>query len=94
MDDDLKTLLQQAVAEIRGHFDVSNEDLRGDVRGVAEAVTSLDARFDREITSVRAEMRDGFSETQATFKFSHADWTAGSESSRNTNASWNEGCRS
>jgi hypothetical protein len=73
MGDDLKTLLHQAVAEMRRHFDVSNEALRGDVRGVAEAVTTLDAKFDRELTSVRSEMREGFSETQSMFKFSHAE---------------------
>jgi hypothetical protein len=69
-NDELKDLIQQAVEEMRRHFDVSNEDVREDVRGVAEAVTTLDAKFEREIASVRTEMREGFSETQAMFKFS------------------------
>jgi uncharacterized coiled-coil DUF342 family protein len=72
-NDELKDLIQQAVEEMRRHFDVSNEDVREDVRGVAEAVTALDAKFEREIASVRTEMREGFSETQAMFKFSHAE---------------------
>lgn len=70
MPDELKDLLQQVVAEMRRHFDVSNEEVRGDVRGVAKAVTALDAKFEREIASVRTEMREGFSEAQAMLRFS------------------------
>jgi hypothetical protein len=73
--------------EIKRHFNVVAESLESKIKLVAEAVTgvsgridgvderlvSLEQRIDREITSLRAEMRNGFAETQAMIKFSYAE---------------------
>ena len=54
-----------AHAETRRHFDVSTEELKKEVRVVAEAVAQFDEKMDREIESAREERRRGFAETQA-----------------------------
>ncbi len=45
-----------AVDEIKRHFSVVAEDLRSDVRAVAEAVSAHRAEFHREIAGVRTEL--------------------------------------
>lgn len=72
-EDDLKSLLEQMSANVRRHFDTQTESLRGEIRGVAEAVSHLDAKLDREAGALRKDMHDGFAETQAMIKFSHAE---------------------
>ena len=71
MDDELKRLLDVVRAEsveTRRHFDVVAEGLRHDVGLVAEKVSRLDEKLDREIAQSRDETRRGFAETQAMIK--------------------------
>ncbi len=79
-EDELKRLLESmrqenaaAHVETRRHFDVSSEGLKQDIGHVAEAVTQLDEKLDREIGELGEQMASGFSETQAMVKFSHAE---------------------
>jgi len=46
--------------EIKRHFGVVAEDLRADIRAVAEAVAAHREEFRREIEDVRTEVRAGF----------------------------------
>lgn len=62
-----------SVAELRRHFDVTSEALRHDIRLVEEKITNVDEKLDREAADIRQEMRQGFAETQAMIKFSHAE---------------------
>jgi uncharacterized protein YukE len=83
-DDELKRLLTQQAQETRAHFDgaveqsrrhsdVTTEALRQEIRLVAEAVTGIDRRIEREIGRLDEKVERGFAETQAMFKFSHAE---------------------
>jgi len=72
-DEDFKRLLEQAVSEMRRHFDLSAEGIRSDIRFVSEAVAGLEEKVDRENEVTREEMRHGFSETQSMIRFSHAE---------------------
>jgi len=76
MDDELKRLLEAmrqentaAHTETRRHFDVVAEDLRSEVRAVAEGVIANTERID----SLRSDMNQQFSEVGAMIKFSHAE---------------------
>src|SRR5206468_215655 len=72
-DDELRRLFETHSAEIRRHFDVSTEEVKHEVRLLAEGLTRLDQKLDRTATDVRDEMRRGFADTQAMIKFSHAE---------------------
>jgi hypothetical protein len=72
-DEDLRRLFEGAVSEMRRHFDVSTEDVKREVRIVAEGLTRLDQKLDRTAVDIRGEMRSGFADTQAMIKFSHAE---------------------
>jgi hypothetical protein len=61
------------VEEIKRHFGVVAEGLEKSIKVVAEAVTQLDARMDRELGSLREEMRASFGEVKAMIKFSYAE---------------------
>ncbi len=62
-----------AIDDSRRHFDVTAEGLRHEIRLVAEKVTGVDERLSREAADIRGEMRQGFADTQAMIKFSHAE---------------------
>ena len=53
--------------EIRRHFDVVAESLRGEIRLVAECVASLDEKFSVEFTAVREEIGGVKSLLQASY---------------------------
>ena len=72
-DDELKHLLETNSAEIRRHFDISTEEVKREIRLVAEGVTRVDEKLDRTASDIRDEMRRGFADTQAMIKFSHAE---------------------
>lgn len=61
------------VTESRRHFDVVSEQTQKSIQLLAE---SMNVRFDAvhsRIDDVQSEMRDGFAETKAMIRFSHAD---------------------
>ena len=60
-------------AEIRHLFKVSTEDVRQEVRLIAEGVSDTREALSRETADIRDEVRRGFTETQAMIKFSHAE---------------------
>ncbi|MDP9192645.1 MAG: hypothetical protein M3P06_13175 [Acidobacteriota bacterium] len=64
---------RQQIVDSRLHFDITAEGLRHEIRLVAEKVTGVDERLTREAADIRGEMRQGFADTQAMIKFSHAE---------------------
>jgi len=70
-NEDTQTLLA-AIADTRRHFDVSNEATRHEIRLVAEGLASLGERVSREIGRLDEKMDQGFANTQAMIRFSHA----------------------
>ena len=62
-----------AHAETRRHFDVSNEAMRHEIRLLAEGLASLGERVSREIGRLDEKMDQGFANTQAMIRFSHAE---------------------
>jgi len=63
-DDDLRRLFESHSAEIRRHFDVSTEQVKHEVRLVAEGLGRVDERLDRTANDIRDEMRRGFGDTR------------------------------
>ena len=64
------------VDEIKRHFDVVTDGVRGEVQAVAEGVTSVAERIGSLETSVgalRQEVRQEFSETQAMVRLSYSE---------------------
>lgn len=72
-DDDLRSLLQSAVAEMRRHFDVTAEAVDRKISSVSESAVMLAETLDRRAGEIEQKMDRGFSETQAMIKFSHAE---------------------
>lgn len=87
-DEELKRLLQANAAETRRQFEataerltaenrhffqISTEELKHEIGLIAENVTRVEEKLDREAADIRQEMRKGFAETQAMIKFSHAE---------------------
>ena len=73
LNEETRAQLGEAIADSRRHFDVTAEGLRHEIRLVAEKVTGVDERLTREAADIRGEMRQGFADTQAMIKFSHAE---------------------
>jgi hypothetical protein len=69
MDPDFRA----AVDELRRHFDVVGEALRGEVRLVAEGVTALSERVDRVEANLREEILRAQRELSAMIRFSYAE---------------------
>ncbi|MEA2488856.1 MAG: hypothetical protein QOH21_648 [Acidobacteriota bacterium] len=67
----LETKFDVSVEEMRRHFEVTAEDVKHQVRLVAENVLMVDEKLVREASDIRDEMRTGFANTQAMIKFSH-----------------------
>jgi hypothetical protein len=61
------------VDEVKRHFNVVAEDLRSEIRLVAEAVTAVDQRIDREASALRTEMKEQFEETRAMIRLSYTE---------------------
>ena len=47
--DELRAEIRSAVVEMRRHFDVVGESLRGDIRGIAEGMALLSQRTDARV---------------------------------------------
>ena len=60
----------EAVEEIKRHFGIVAEDIRGEVRGVAEGVAVLPEEMHREFEDFRTETAREFEETRALFRLS------------------------
>jgi regulator of replication initiation timing len=71
--DELRRAVRESAAETRRHFDVVAEDLRHDIRGIAEGVIALSERVDRLGVSVRAEMNERFTATHAVVRVAFSD---------------------
>jgi hypothetical protein len=56
---------------LKRHFDLTIEDMRTDVQRVADGVLMVNEKLDREAADIRAEMRQGFADSQALLRFSH-----------------------
>src|SRR5438270_1435439 len=69
----LKQHIDETARRIEVHVDIAIEDLRKDIRGVAEGVLTFDEKLDREAADIRAEMRQGFADTQAMLRVSRND---------------------
>jgi hypothetical protein len=83
-ENDFKRLLEESAAEthrrihdtakqMKLHFDITVEDMRKDIRRVAEGVLTVDEKLDRETADIRAEVRQGFADTQAMLRVSRND---------------------
>ena len=64
----LRQEMRETAEETRRHFHVIAEDLRHDIRGVAEGVIGLSERVDRMDTSLRAEMSERFAGAHAVIR--------------------------
>jgi hypothetical protein len=63
----------EQMEEIKRHFGVVAEGLEHKIQLVAEGVTNLDEKFDREITSLREENEQAHREILSAVKFSYAE---------------------
>lgn len=61
----LRHEVRDSAAETRRHFDIVAEDLRHDIRGIAEGVIGLSERVDRLGSGLRTEMDERFAATHA-----------------------------
>ncbi|HEX9982662.1 MAG TPA: hypothetical protein VGF69_05335 [Thermoanaerobaculia bacterium] len=69
----LREHVDVSVAEARRHAEILYESLRHEVQLVAEKIVMVDEKLDREAADIRAEMRDGFTQTQAMIGYSHGE---------------------
>ncbi|MBV8519876.1 MAG: hypothetical protein JO197_20970 [Acidobacteria bacterium] len=60
-----------SAAETRRHFDIVAENLRRNIDLVVDGIANGDERLTRESDDIRAEMRQGFADTQNMVMFSH-----------------------
>jgi ferritin-like metal-binding protein YciE len=65
-------LVSDTAADLRHHFDIVAEDMRNDVKLIAERVQMVDEKLEREAADIRAEMRQGFAATQVLLNVSYA----------------------
>lgn len=64
---------RQLVNNFVEHFEEALKSAREPLQFLAEGIRSVDQKLDREVADIRAEMRNGFAETQAMIKFSHVE---------------------
>jgi chromosome segregation ATPase len=70
--DGLKQHIDQIAVQMKMDFGLAVEAMRTDVQRVADGVLMVNAKLDREAADIRAEMRQGFADTQAILRFSHS----------------------
>jgi hypothetical protein len=58
--------------ETKLHFDSTIDRLQSKFDLVGDGIKNLDEKIDREAASIRVEMRQGFADTHALIRFSHA----------------------
>jgi len=71
--DELRREVRDSAVETRRHFDVVAEELRHDIRGIAEGMIALSERVDRFDVGVRAEMNERFTATHAVVRVAFSD---------------------
>ncbi|HUO63062.1 MAG TPA: hypothetical protein VMT97_05135 [Terriglobales bacterium] len=71
--DELRLEVRESAIETGRHFDVVAEDLRHDIRGIAEGVIALSERVDRLDVGIHTEMRERFIATQAVVRVCFSD---------------------
>ena len=64
---------RETVEEIKRHFGVVVEDVRGEVQAVAEGLETLRDEMHREFSSVRSETAREFEETRALIRLSYGE---------------------
>ena len=64
-----------AHAETRRHFDSTIDRLQSKFDLLGDGLKNIDEKLDREAVDIRAEMRQGFADTHALIRFSHAQRT-------------------
>ena len=64
---------RETIDEIKRHFGVLQEQLRSDVKGVAEGQEALRAEMQREFSTVRAELAHESQETRALIRLSYGE---------------------
>jgi chromosome segregation ATPase len=69
---ELKQHIDKTAAQMKLDFHLVVEDMRTDIQRVADGVLMVKEKLDREAADIRAEMRQGFAETQAMLRFSHS----------------------
>jgi len=70
---ELRQELRASALETRRHFDVVAEDLRHDIRGVAEGVSATFERVDRLGSELRTEMDQRFAAAHAVVRVAFRD---------------------
>ena len=65
--------LRTEIAELKRHVGVVAEELRTEIRLVAEGVAAGDSKLDREVGSLRIEMRSGFDEMRTLMRVAYVD---------------------
>jgi len=70
---ELRQELQASALETRRHFDFVAEDLRHDIRGVAEGVSATFERVDRLGSELRTEMDERFAAAHAVVRVAFRD---------------------
>ena len=64
---------ERLASTTRHQFEVSTEAIKHDIRLVAEGVATLGERLSREIGRLDEKVDQGFANTQAMIRFSHAE---------------------
>jgi predicted phage gp36 major capsid-like protein len=64
---------RETVDEIKRHFGVIQEQVRSDVKGVAEGQQALRAEMQREFSAVRSELAHESQETRALIRLSYGE---------------------
>jgi hypothetical protein len=65
--------LRGEILDVKRHTGVVAEGLGGQIRLVAEALSAVDSKVDREVGALRDEMRTEFAETKAMIRLSYAE---------------------
>ena len=64
---------RETVEEIKRHFGIVVEDVRGEVRGVAEGVQALREEMHRELKGFRSDVAQEFEETRSLIRLSYGE---------------------
>lgn len=64
---------ERLASTTRNQFEISTEAFKHEIRLVAEGVASLGERVSREIGRLDEKLDQGFANTQAMIRFSHAE---------------------
>ena len=65
--------------ETRRHFDSTIDRLQSKFDLLGDGLKNIDEKLDREAADIRGEMRQGFADTHALIRFSHAQRTPGAK---------------